>query len=106
MKSVLTSVVWIGVAIAAAGAPLCAQLRDNTEKQLSCANAGHDGDRVRHCDLREQTLPSIGRLSVDAGPNGGATVKGWLRSDVLVRARIEASGENEAAAAATQGMVW
>jgi hypothetical protein len=74
-------------------------LRDNSEKQLTCANGGYDSDRPRHCDIREQTLPSIGRLSIDAGQNGGATVKGWLRSDVLVRARVEASGETEGAAA-------
>jgi hypothetical protein len=65
---------------------------------LTCANTGHDSDRARHCEIREQSLPSIGRISIDAGQNGGATVKGWLRGDVLVRARIEAAGETEAAA--------
>jgi len=73
-------------------------MQDNSEKQMTCANGGYDSDRARHCEIREQTLPSIGRLNIDAGQNGGATVKGWLRSDVLVRARIEASGETEAAA--------
>jgi hypothetical protein len=74
-------------------------LQDNSEKQLTCANAGYGGERARHCEMREQTLPSIGHLTVDAGQNGGATVKGWLRSDVLVRARVEASGDTEASAA-------
>jgi hypothetical protein len=32
-------------------------------------------------------------------PNGGVTVKGWTRGDVLVRARVEAQGDNEGAAA-------
>jgi hypothetical protein len=96
MRSVLTSAAWIGLAVSTAGVPLLAQMQDNSEKQLTCANAGYDGDRARHCEIREQTLPSIGRLSIDAGQNGGATVKGWLRGDVLVRARIEASGETEA----------
>jgi putative adhesin len=99
MKSVLTGAAWIGLAICLRGVPLIAQLRDNSEKQMTCENGGSDGESARHCDLREQTLPSIGRLSVDAGRNGGATVKGWLRSDVLVRARVEASGDTEAAAA-------
>jgi hypothetical protein len=98
MRSVLTNVAWIGLAASIAGFPLLAQLQDNSEKQLTCANAGHDADQARHCEIREQSLPSIGRLSIDAGQNGGATVKGWLRGDVLVRARIEASGETEAAA--------
>ena len=89
----------IGMAASTACAPLLAQLHDNTDKQLSCSNNGSDRDRARHCEIREMSLPSIGRLSVDASPNGGVTIKGWLRGDVLVRARVEASGENPGAAA-------
>ncbi len=99
MKSVLTGAACIGLAASIGSIPLIAQLRDNSEKLMTCENGGSDGERARHCDLREQTLPSIGRLSVDPGRNGGVTVKGWLRSDVLVRARVEASGDTEAAAA-------
>src|SRR3974390_37057 len=96
MRSVLTSAAWIGLAAATGSIPLLAQLQDNSEKQLTCANNGNnDGERARHCEVREQKLPSIGRLSIDAGQNGGATVIGWTRGDVLVRTRIEASGENE-----------
>jgi hypothetical protein len=72
-------------------------MQNNTEKQMTCDNRGYDGDRARHCDIREQTLPSLGRLSVE-GHNGGATVKGWLRSDVLVRARVDSTAETQAAA--------
>jgi hypothetical protein len=99
MRSTVTCAAWIGVAVFAAGQPLPAQLRDNTEKQMTCQNGGYDSDRVRHCEMREQTVPAIGRLSVDANRNGGLTVKGWLRNEVLVRARVEASAENEGAAA-------
>jgi DUF4097 and DUF4098 domain-containing protein YvlB len=66
---------------------------------MTCENGGNNGEGTRHCEIREQTLAAMGRLIVDAGRNGGAIVKGWLRSDVLVRARIEASAENQAAAA-------
>jgi hypothetical protein len=72
-------------------------MQNNTEIQMTCDNRGYDGDRMRHCDIREQTLPSVGRLSVE-GHNGGATVKGWLRSDVLVRARVDSAAETQAAA--------
>jgi hypothetical protein len=99
MKLALTSAAWIGLAVFTGGVPLLAQLHNNTEKQMTCSNPGSDGDRARHCEIREQSLPSIGLLNVDAGPNGGVTVKGWLRGDVLVRARVEASGETEGAAA-------
>jgi DUF4097 and DUF4098 domain-containing protein YvlB len=74
-------------------------LRDNSEKQMSCQNGSYDSEGVRHCEVREQTVPAIGRLNVDAHRNGGVTVKGWLRNEVLVRARVEASAENEGAAA-------
>ena len=104
MRSVMTSAAWIGLAVFSAGVPLSAQLQDNRDKQLTCANS-YDSDRARHCEIREQALPSIGRLSIDAARNGGATVKGWLRGDVLVRARIEASGETEAAAGITASRV-
>jgi len=99
MRSAVTCAAWISVAVFAAGGPLLAQLRDNSEKQMICQNGRYDNDGVRHCEMREQTVPAIGRLSVDAKRNGGVTVKGWLRNEVLVRARVEASAENEGAAA-------
>jgi hypothetical protein len=99
MRSAVTCAAWIGVAVLAAGGPLLAQLRDNNEKQMTCQNGSYDSDGVRHCEIREQTVAAIGRLSVDANRNGGVTVKGWLRNEVLVRARVEASAENEGAAA-------
>jgi len=73
-------------------------MQNNIEKQLTCKNGGYDSDRARHCEIREQSLPSIGRLSIEPGQNGGVTVKGWTRGDVLVRSRIEASAETESAA--------
>ncbi len=106
MRSALTGAAWIGLAVSTAGVPLRAQLQDNSEKQMACQNGGYDSERARHCEIREQVVPAIGRLNVDAGRNGGATVKGWRRSDVLVRARVEASGETEAAAALMASQVW
>src|SRR5580704_2554864 len=95
MKTAYLSVAWVGLAVAVGGAPLCAQLRDNTEKTMTCENGGNYGDRARHCEIREQSVPGVGRLSVDLSHNGGATVKGWLRSEVLVRSRVESSGETQ-----------
>jgi DUF4097 and DUF4098 domain-containing protein YvlB len=43
-------------------------------------------------DLREMTIPAGGTLDVDAGRNGGVSVKGENRSDVLVRACVQAWG--------------
>jgi len=94
----LRSAAWIGVAVSTGSVPLLAQFQNNIEKQLSCSNGSYDRDRARHCEVRELSLPAIGRLNVEAGPNGGASVKGWLRGDVLVRARVEAWADNEGAA--------
>jgi hypothetical protein len=105
MTSSLTRAALLAVAIAAASLPLSAQLQDNTQPQLACENSYYSDSSARHCEMREQTLPSIGRLSVDASPNGAANIKGWLRSDVLVRSRIETRGDTEAAAAATSSQV-
>lgn len=80
--------------MATGAVPLFAQMQNNMDKQMTCDNGRYNADRARHCDIREQTLPSIGRLSVE-GHNGGATVKGWLQNSVLVRARVESSAETQ-----------
>jgi hypothetical protein len=98
MQTLLTSAALLALAASSASVPLAAQMQDNTEKRLACSNNNNDGDRARHCEIREQNLPSIGRLAIDADRNGGVTVKGWLRGDVLVRSRVEASSDTEAAA--------
>jgi hypothetical protein len=105
MKSALITAACIGLAAYPGASPLLAQLRDNTEKQMTCDNGGYDSDRVRHCEMREQSVPGVGRLSVDQLQNGGATVKGWLRSEVLVRARVESSADSESAAVALASRV-
>jgi hypothetical protein len=105
MKSLLTSAAWIGLTVSMAGLPLNAQLQDNTEKQMTCQNGGSDGDTARHCEIREQTLPAAGSLNIDAGQNGGVSVKGWLQSQILVRARVETSGDTAAAAASMASQV-
>ncbi len=70
------------------------------QKSLSCDNQNHNNNQVTHCEMREQTVAYAGRLNVDAGVNGGVSVKGWDGGNVLVRARVEASGEDDASAKA------
>ena len=92
---------WICLALAPAGA----QMHDNQARTLQCD--GQRGDRrlAAFCEMREQTLPAAARLAVDGGQNGGLTVKGWSRGDVLVRARVQAQAETEAGARALAGQV-
>jgi DUF4097 and DUF4098 domain-containing protein YvlB len=80
------------------------QMRDNQDKQMTCDNSGH-GSSARYCEVREQTTAAVGLLSVDPGENGGATVKGWSRNDVLVRSRVEGWGASDADARTTTTQV-
>ena len=75
-----------------------AQERSPEDWLRRCREWG-DEDRARHCEVREVTLPKpAGRLTVDGRLNGGISVRGSDRNDVLVRARIQAWGETEAEA--------
>lgn len=85
-------------------AGLSAQMRDNRDKQMTCDNKSN-GERARSCKISEQTLGVLGRLSVDAGHNGGVTVKGWAQGQTLVRAKVEAWAASDSEASLIAGQV-
>jgi len=55
---------------------------------LDCNNDRGERDRAHFCEMREQTVSPSGTISVDASHNGGISIKGWDRADVLVRAQV------------------
>lgn len=55
--------------------------------------------------VREQTMAAAPPLNVDADPNGGVQVKGWSRSEVLVRARVDTWAPTDGEAKAIAGRV-
>src|SRR5712691_7364298 len=75
-----------------------AQMRDNQERQMKCDDYSNWNKLVSHCEIKEQTIPATGRLTVDGEQNGGVSVKGWLRNEVLVRAKVQTAAETEAQA--------
>ncbi|HXW06530.1 MAG TPA: DUF4097 family beta strand repeat-containing protein [Vicinamibacterales bacterium] len=78
-------------AVALAGPTAAGQAQDDW-----CARERWGSDREGACEVRELTvMPGAGMLTVDAAPNGGITVAGSPRGDVLVRARIVATAETE-----------
>jgi hypothetical protein len=81
------------------------QMRDNQAKEMTCENSG-SGSQARTCEIREQSVAAIGVLNVDAGQNGGATVKGWSRNEILVRSRVEGWGDSDADARAMGSQVY
>lgn len=93
----IRTVVFLAAAVGIA-VPASAQMQDNTQPTMTCNNNDGNGRLVRHCEIREQTVAYSGQLSIDGGPNGGVQVKGWSRSDVWVRAKIDASAVSDSAA--------
>ncbi len=59
-----------------------------SKPNLDCNNDHDGGSRAHFCEMREQTVPASGMISVDASQNGGISIKGSDRSDVLVRAQV------------------
>lgn len=68
------------------------------EKSLSCDDNWRNGDREGHCIMKEQTIAATGSLAVDGKRNGGVSVKGWDRREVLVRSKIQSWGNTKAEA--------
>jgi hypothetical protein len=76
------------------------------KERAFCSNNNYSSDnRVSVSDLRELTMSASGNLSVDAGRNGGIHVIGEDRTDILVRACVQAWGASEEAARAIAGGV-
>jgi len=84
------------------------QLKEKLKERSSnfCSdNNWSSDDKVSYHDLREMTVAAGSLLDVDAGQNGGISVKGENRSDVLVRACVQAWGNSlDAAKAAVAGI--
>jgi DUF4097 and DUF4098 domain-containing protein YvlB len=71
-----------------------------------CSNNNWSNDnQVSFHELRQMTLPATGSVAVDAGQNGGIHVAGTNRSDILVRACVQAWGTSDEAAKALASSV-
>ena len=71
----------------------------NSEREMTCDDHWQN-DRVSHCEINEMTIPATPRLSVDGGVNGGMTVKGWQKNEILVRAKVQTDADSDAQAKA------
>lgn len=71
-----------------------------------CDDGSNRGDdREVHCEVRDFTVPALGvPMAVNAEPNGGISVEGSARPDILVRARVQATAgtQDEARALANR----
>jgi len=66
---------------------------------LACREWQSDDSRANHCEIKEQTMSASGGvIKVDGRQNGGVSVKGWERNEILVRARIQTTAPNQSEA--------
>lgn len=65
------------------------------EKSMNCDD-DRRSERGHYCEIREVTMPAGGQLDVDGGVNGGISIKGADRNDILVRSKVQAYQDNEA----------
>jgi len=75
-----------------------ATAQKKSESSLDCRDGGGNDRLQSHCEIKEQTLPAGGMITVDGKQNGGISIKGWERNEVLVRSRIQTQAPTQAEA--------
>ncbi len=105
LKGYILPVAVVGLGVAIYGVPRAhsyvSQIRHVREVRHVASMAQHDWEEQQddwcreyrsrdrrgwYCEVREFTIPaSSDALDIDAGGNGGISVEGWDRSEVLVR---------------------
>jgi DUF4097 and DUF4098 domain-containing protein YvlB len=71
---------------------------EDKDKGMTCRDDWHSDRLSSHCEMKEQTLPAAGAISVDGRQNGGVSIKGWERNEILARARIQTAAPTQAEA--------
>jgi hypothetical protein len=67
------------------------KFKSKTYSREFCSNNWSNGDKVSGSEVREVTVSS-GSLTVDGKRNGGISVRGENRSDILIRACVQTWG--------------
>src|SRR6266540_511597 len=97
MNSWLRRIVFIVAILSVTGVLTFAQ-QDKSRNSLSCRDNWYSDRLMGHCEVKEQTIPAGGAITIDARKNGGVSVKGWDRNEILVRARIHAAASTQSEA--------
>jgi hypothetical protein len=71
---------------------------------MTCRNQGNS-NRPSFCEVREVTIAALPTLNVDGRQNGGISIKGAERSDILVRAMVQSQADTDAEAKTTGAQV-
>ena len=97
MKQLIRIIVFVAAALSLMSVTAFGQ-KDKSQRSLECRDNWHSDTLLGHCEMREQTLPAGGTLSIDASKNGGVSIKGWDRAEVLVRARVQGAATTQSEA--------
>jgi putative adhesin len=76
-----------------------------SESSMKCRESYENNRLYGHCEIKEQTLPAGGAITVDGKTNGGISIKGWERNEILVRSKIETRAPTQAEADQLAGTV-
>jgi len=80
--------------------------KDKDKDSLACRDNWSSDKLVGNCEIREQTLaPSDDTINVDGRTNGGISIKGWDRNEILMRARIQTAAPSDAEAKELAGQI-
>lgn len=69
-----------------------------SEGSMRCRESYENNRLYGHCEIKEQTVPAGGAITVDGKTNGGISIKGWERNEILVRSKIETRAPTQAEA--------
>jgi DUF4097 and DUF4098 domain-containing protein YvlB len=94
---ILSRTALIGMSCLAALALVRPAVAQEPEREMSC-DEGWQSDRASHCEINEMKIAASSSLTLDGGVNGGVTVKGWGKNEILVRARVQTAAETDARA--------
>ncbi len=93
----LTSGLFVGLMLLLTVMPATAQDEDWCDDAKGWYS---DNDGERFCEVREYTLDDRNKVAVDGGNNGGISIEGWDRNEILVRAKVQGFARSEARAQA------
>src|SRR5437660_11032011 len=73
-----------------------ATAQKKSESSLDCREWRGDDRLQSHCEIKEQTLPAGGVITVDGKQKGGISNKRWERKEDLGRLRIQTQAPTQA----------
>ena len=98
MRLVYLGVVLLTASTAAAPSAIYRNSAQGPPQPEDLCAERYDNRRQHHCEVREEVVAGSSGLDIDPGSNGSVRVRGWRRSDVRLRTRVEGHAETDSRA--------